>query len=107
MKLILSALIVLASSAAFAQNSCDKWANNPRFVKAINVVAANEGYTFEQLCTLPKILDVEAQPTRKIERDGTVIPHVRVQLHMEYSSCLYMVRDADLAITENRCYSGF
>lgn len=107
MKIFLTTLIFITSSAAFAQNSCDKWSNTPRFVKAIEVVASAKGLTSEQLCTLPGVLDVEAQPSRKVDRDGTIIPHVRLQLHYSESSCLFMVRDSNWTITEQYCYSGF
>ncbi|QDK38567.1 hypothetical protein [Bdellovibrio sp. NC01] len=107
MKALIFCATLFAASSSFAFTTCDKWANNARLTKAIYTVAAHEDYTFEELCTLPKILDVEAQPSHIVERDGTVIPHVRVQLHMEYSSCLYMVRDSDQVITSSRCYSGW
>ena len=108
MRILISAVIFLASSFSFAAGTmCDKWASNPTFVKAISAVADVEGMPFEQLCTLPRILDIEAQPTHLFTREGERIPYTRVQLHGEYDSCLFMVRVSDNVITEQRCYSGF
>lgn len=108
-----SALIVFAllvSSVGFAKETyvagCGKY-NQPRYLTAITTVAKNLDMTFEELCTLPRILDVEAQPSHTLTREGERIPHTRIQLHMSYESCLYMVRDADQVITSQRCYSGF
>lgn len=106
MKKLFIPLMVILSPITFANNNCTKWENKPDYVKAIEVVANNEGYTYSEICQLPKIWDIEAQPSRIILRDGTVIPHVRIQLHMEYSSCLFMVNRQNWAITEQRCYSG-
>lgn len=105
--LILIGTMVL-SFAAFAQNNkCDRYAGNVRFTKAIETVAQNLDLSFVELCNLPKIMDIEAQPSRLISREGEIIPHVRVQLHMSYESCLYMVKDSDQTISKQYCYSGF
>lgn len=102
------ALLTLALTVNFAfAAGCEKYNNFPRYKKAIETVAADNKMSFEELCTHPRYLDVEAQPSRVILRDGEVIPHVRVQLHGEYDSCLFMVRDSDQVITSRRCYSGW
>ncbi|MNJ96695.1 hypothetical protein D3C87_144250 [compost metagenome] len=110
MRSMIVAISLLISSIGFAKETyapgCAKH-NQPRYVAAITAVAKSLDMTYEELCALPKIMDVEAQPTHTFKRDGERIPHVRVQLHMAYESCLYMVRDADLEITDQRCYSGF
>lgn len=108
MRILLAALTMVVSSAAFAEGDlCTKWSHSDRYTAAIKAVAAQEDFSFEELCTLPKILDIEAQPSRVITPKGDVIPHVRIQLHMAYESCLYMVRDSDKVITSSRCYSGW
>lgn len=107
MRLIIALLTFSFATAAFAQNNCNKWAHKPLYIEAIKKVATQEGFSFEELCNLPKILDIEAQPSHTVTREGDVIPHVRIQLHMSYESCLYMVRDADKVITSQRCYSGW
>lgn len=108
MRLFIVALSLIISSVSFAEtrNVCARYSQE-RYIKAITAVAKNLGLSYDQLCALPRVWDVEAQPSHTYTRDGERIPHVRIQLHGEYESCLYMVRDADLVITENRCYSGF
>lgn len=108
MRSVLIFTALLLSNSAFATgNKCEKYQSSTRYTAAIKAVAAYAQYNFDELCTLETVLDIEAQPTRVITRPGEVIPHVRVQLHRAYDSCLYMVRDADLEITSARCYSGW
>jgi len=70
-------------------------------------LAAHLEYDFKKMCTLPGVLDIEVQPSRIIDQQGEVIPHVRIYLHRSYESCYFMVRDADQVITDGRCFSGF
>lgn len=106
MKYFIFVLSLCGLSSAYAANACAKYEGQARYLKAIEVVAKDHDLTLEELCNLPKIWDVEAQPSRIIIRDGTVIPHVRVQLHQEYSSCLFMVNELTYTITKQNCYSG-
>jgi len=109
MRFVISVLILIssASASAFAQNNCEKWASKDRYTSAIKAVAKLEKMAFADLCVLPKVLDIEVSPTHIVTPQGDVIPHTRVQLHMSYESCLYMVRDSDKVITSNNCYSGW
>lgn len=109
MRFILIIAILFPSLSAMAQDTdhCAKYANNTRSLKAIAAVAKHVQYKMGEMCYLPTIWDIEAQPSQVITPKGDVIPHTRVQLHREYDSCLYMVRDADLVITSSRCYSGW
>ncbi len=107
MKVVLASLMLLGSSQALAQNLCTRYENRPLYLAAIQAVAQTEKMTFEGLCSNAEILDIEAQPSHTVTREGEVIPHVQLQLHMNYRSCLYMVRNADKVITSSRCYSGW
>jgi len=107
MRFILVLLMTSFAATAMAQNNCDKWSHRPHYIEAIKAVAQAEKYEFTELCSLPEILDIEAQPSHTVTREGEVIPHVQIQLHMNTKSCLYMVRSADLSITSQRCYSGW
>lgn len=109
MKLIAIVILFFAaiSANALPQDKCERYAETPRYINAIKAVASHTMRDMKELCTLPSIWDIEAQPDRRITREGEIVPHVRVQLHREYDSCLYMVRDYDKAITEARCYSGY
>lgn len=107
-----AALVALVFAAGIAQaaptNHCADYVDRePRYLDAIRAVAEYTMRSFDEFCTMPGVLDIEAQPDRVIERDGTVIPHITVQLHREMDSCLYKVRDRDKVITSARCYSGF
>jgi hypothetical protein len=106
MKLILSLLVLTSASSSFAANLCTKWGHKPRYVSALKAVATAYKMSYEQLCTHSAILDIEVQPSHIVIPDGTVIPHVQVQLHQSTQSCLIMVNDLDLSITQNYCYSG-
>lgn len=98
--------LTLFSSEVFAANHCAKYTNYPRYMKAIEAVAKYQDYSVEEFCSLPRVWDVEAQPSRIVKRDGEVIPHVTVQQHFEYDSCLFMVNETDYTISQHRCYSG-
>lgn len=98
--------LTILSTTASAANLCSKYETSPRYMKAIETVAAHQDYSVEEFCTLPQVWDVEAQPSRIIDNKGEVIPHVRVQQHLEYSSCLFMVNETNYTITSSKCYSG-
>ncbi|QDK44715.1 hypothetical protein DOM22_05830 [Bdellovibrio sp. ZAP7] len=107
MRILAMALTMVLSSAAFAGTNMCATFKSDRMLKALHTVAAREKVTFEEMCNLPKVLGVEAMPSQIVNINGDVIPYTRVQLHMSETSCLYMVRDADQAITEARCYSAW
>lgn len=104
MKLLV--VFLLMTSQVFAKDMCSRWTKE-RYVKAIEVVAQAEGVTPAELCSMEKLLDVEVQPSQTFTREGKLVPCVRVQLHGEYSSCLYLIKDEDWSILEQRCYSGW
>lgn len=107
MKSILALLsVTILSTSAHAANLCSKYEKYPRYMKAIETVATYQNYSLEEFCSLPHVWDVEAQPHRLFDRDGEIIPHVRVQQHLEYSSCLFMVNETNYTITSSKCYSG-
>lgn len=110
MKMLLVVMALFGSSAAFAADSavnhCARYENRPQYLAAIKAVAAFNNVSNEELCANTRILEIEAQPTHIVTVEGEVIPHVQLQLHFDYSSCLFMVRIADNVITSNRCYSG-
>lgn len=112
MRIILSLALVLASSAAFAQNvpsgnKCEKYFGIPRYMQAIQVVAKNAKWSVEEMCTLERIWDVQAEDTQVVNKKGEVEPHVRVYLHRNEDSCHFMVRNADLVVTDKKCYSTY
>ncbi len=106
MKMLIAALLLI-SSTAFAQDFCSNWRSNPRYDKALNTLATHLEYAPEEMCSLPTLLGIEVQPFRVIDRDGEVIPHVRIYFHRSYESCYFMVRDADQVVTDGRCFSTF
>lgn len=106
MKTLLVAAVLL-SSTAFAGEMCSRWRSNARYDKALTTLANHMNYSMEEMCNLPQVLDIEVQPSRVINPEGEVIPHVRIELHRAYDSCFYMIRDLDQVITSSRCYSTF
>lgn len=107
MKCLLAFALFLTSTPLFAANHCEAYAGRPRYLNAIETVAKAYDLNLEGLCTSEKFIGIEAQPSRKISYEGEVIPHINVQLHRSYDSCFYFVRDRDLTITDQGCYSGF
>lgn len=90
-----------------AADLCTRYENNARYLKGIEVLAEFQNYSRDEFCQLPQVLDLEIQPSRKITREGEVIPHLRIQQHYAESSCLYMISEVDWSVSEKRCYSGF
>jgi hypothetical protein len=104
-KIIVLALITL-SATANAANLCSRYENSERYMKAIKFLADYQEYSVSEFCNLPRVWDLEIQPTRIINREGEVIPHVRIQQHMEYDSCLFMINETDYTLTSSKCYYG-
>ena len=105
MKFIICFLFLIP--LANANDLCSRYEAKPRYTKALHVVAEFMNLGFQELCNLSDVLDIEAQPSRIVTRNGDVIPHVQVQLHKAYSSCLFKVNDGEESVSEHRCYSGF
>lgn len=105
-KIVLTAILALSSFSAFADH-CARYADSPRYLKAIQTVAKHQDRSFEEFCNRPGLLEIEAQPNRIITPNGDVIPHVRVELHFSYDSCSYLVNELNYTITKGQCYSGF
>lgn len=104
LSLVLTAIFF--SSAVSASQLCTRYENSPRYMKAIATVAAAQDYSVEEFCSLPRVWDLQVDPTRKINEKGEVIPHVRVQQHFESDSCLYLVDETTYEIVQTKCYSG-
>lgn len=107
MKHLVLIIALLTSTTTLASDLCSKYSHNQRYTKALVIVATEYKMTFAEFCGNPHILDIEAQPSRIVLRDGTVIPHVQVQLHQATQSCLIMVNDLDSSISKKYCYSGW
>lgn len=107
MKMLIAIATLLSAPSAFAANLCSRYDHRPEYLTAIKAVAQYENVSFEHVCTDANILDIEAQPSHIVTPQGDVIPHVQIQLHRSYSSCLYMVNDVNHTITSRNCYSGW
>lgn len=110
MRAVMSLALLLVSSVSFAQVSgdkCEKYHHIPRYMTAIEVVAKNARWGLEEMCTLERIWDIQAEDAMVINRQGEEERHVRVYLHRNEDSCHYMVRNADLVVTSKRCYSTY
>lgn len=102
---VLFALATVSLSVS-ANDLCTKYEHNARFMKAVTTVAKFQKYTKEEFCKLESVLDVEVQPSQVIDYEGNVIPHVQVQQHKSWGSCLYLVNELDYSMTQAYCYSG-
>lgn len=102
---ILLPLFALSTSIS-AADLCTKFESNKRYMNAIRAVSKFQNYTKEEFCNLPNILSIEVQPSHTIDNQGNEIPHVRVQQHSSWDSCLYLVNELDYSMTKTYCYSG-
>ena len=73
---------------------------------AINVVAKEMKYNFNQLCSQSTIGDIYVTNRTFYTREGDPIPHTWVTLHYWTYSCQYFVRKADNVITQANCYNA-
>ena len=96
----------MLSTTVSAANLCSRYENSERYMKAIEVVATSQDYTVAEFCALPRVWDLQVDPTRKINQKGEIIPHVRVQQHYESDSCLYLIDETTYEIVQTKCYSG-
>ncbi|HVK62412.1 MAG TPA: hypothetical protein VM432_12715 [Bdellovibrionales bacterium] len=103
------ALIVLFSAFGSIANAnlgfCAKYAESPRFMKAIETVATRSQYTMAELCQLGRLSDIFVESFMYTDRQtGERIPHSWVTLHYAEYSCQYLVRDSDQSYTKANCY---
>lgn len=106
MKSFFTIALLLCSLPSFAEDLCSRYYQNERYMKGIEFLAQYQGLLKKEFCNLPQVLDLEVQPSRIITREGEVIPHLRIQQHYEYDSCLFMVNETDYSLTSSKCYSG-
>lgn len=105
MKNLVIALSISFSSAAFA-NHCAKYEGQKEFMTAIQVVAKEMNYTFNQLCSQTRIGDIYVANRMFYTREGDPVPHTWVNLHYWTYTCQYFVRKSDNVITQSNCYNA-
>ncbi|MBX2996734.1 MAG: hypothetical protein KF681_18090 [Bdellovibrionaceae bacterium] len=107
--LMLSFGLLFASfSATAATGFCEKYTPNATYIQALQVVAGNMQYGFDELCQLPRLADIYV--TKRVFVDppkNEPVPHVWVTLHYNEYSCQYFVREADMKVTRSNCYNTF
>lgn len=108
---ILLALILLASTSAFAseisKKSCENYSRNSAYAKALDVISTNMKHSSRsELCSLPHLFDVYITDRSfyNIEEQRED-PHVWVTLHYSEHSCQYFVRNSDWVVTRKNCYN--
>ena len=104
---LLAASILFLSLGAHASNLCQKLDAKPAYLQALTVVATNMQYTMSEICSHERILDIQIDNTKIINKDGQVEPHIWVTLHYNEYSCQYFVRDEDMIVTRKNCYNTF
>ena len=103
---ILLGIIFFIANTALAQNNfCAQYAAKPTYLTAISKLATEMNYTFEQLCSLSTLGDIQVVPTALRDENYQPVNHVWVTLHYETYSCQYFVRDADQIIIRENCYN--
>ena len=108
MKKFLTASVLFAATtlSAYGADLCSRYYGNARYMKAIETLAAYQEYSVEEFCNLPRVWDLQVAPSRIINRQGEIIPHVQIQQHYEFSSCLFMINETDYSLSSSKCYSG-
>ena len=105
--LLLLAVAYTFQAQALSTNSCEMYLQNPAYAKAITQVASNMGYTYEQLCAVPRLMDIFVENRNLLNEQQEIIPHILVTLHYGEESCQYFVRDSDFVVTKKNCYNTF
>ncbi|MEO5970126.1 MAG: hypothetical protein ABIQ95_09380 [Bdellovibrionia bacterium] len=104
--IILAATVLFSASAAMAQNNfCDQYASKGTYLTAIATVASKMNYTFEELCSLPRLMDIQMLDSLRYSEDYELIDHSKITLHYETYSCDYFVRNSDQVVTKKGCYN--
>lgn len=107
MKIFALALTLFSFSAFSQSHGCERYASKPVFVKAIETVANHMNYSLEELCTLPRNMDIHVTTTKLYNEKQEPIPHVWVSVHYDEYSCQYFVNEADFVVTKSNCYNTF
>lgn len=105
MKLFALAVLMFSASAFAQGNGCTRYSNNQVFMKAIETVAQEIGYSYEDMCSGSRVLDVHVTTKKIYNEQQEPIPHVWVSLHYNEYSCQYFVRESDFTITKGNCYN--
>lgn len=107
MKAFLFSLCALFTFNAHAvlPNHCAKFAGNPVALQTIEQVANRMQYSFQQLCTLPRLMDIFMDRKIFINPQQQPEPHLWLTLHYNEYSCQYFIREADRVLTRSNCYN--
>ena len=101
-------LMAFGFSAQADTNFCARYNHQPRYVKAISVIAHNMQYDVEQLCTLPRLADIYiTDRVFYVPPKNEPEPNVWITLHYNEYSCQYFVREADWVVSRKNCYNTF
>lgn len=104
MKLVIIALFFI-SSFAQAANHCERYQNNEAFMTAIATQAERMKYTLDELCHLPRLMDIYVVDTIIVNEKNEEIPHIWLTLHYSENSCQYFLRADDYSTTKKNCYN--
>lgn len=103
MKALALGLAVLSSSA-FANNLCTKYDNRSEYINALTALVTHMDRSLEEVCSSPRILDIEIQPSQIINREGQAVPQFAVYFHYNEESCKYLLNRETLTLTSSRCF---
>lgn len=104
----LALALSLFSFSAFAQgHGCARYEYKPVFTESLKTVANFLDFSYEELCSHPRVLDVHVTTTKIYNQKQEPIPHVWVTLHYNEYSCQYFVNETNFEVTKSNCYNTF
>lgn len=104
--ILLAVTAFLSANAAIAQtNFCTQHSSKSSYLNAISAVAIAMNYTYEELCSLSTLSDIQIEQTVLLNQENEYENHSWITLHYETYSCQYFVRDQDQFISRKNCYN--
>lgn len=99
-------LFVLAAGPVGAHTLCDKFAGRPQIETVVQMLAKKLSYTPEELCTLPRLFDIQDEQRRFYYADtDRYEDHTVITLHYGEYSCEYHYNTGRAEWKKQYCYS--
>lgn len=103
--LVLSLFTGVASNAT-TKTLCTKFEARPAVQTVVHMLAKKLSYTMDELCTHPRVLDIQDEQRRFFYQDsGQYETHTVITLHYSENSCEYHYNAGRSQWQKQYCYS--
>lgn len=96
-------LLGLMSFSAQASNLCTRYVNDSARYSALTALVEQINMDLEAVCTSPRILDIEIQPSQMVIQ-GEIVPQMAIYFHYNEESCKYLINRQDHTLTTSKCF---